>query len=316
MVDFLKPPLTPAAMVDLFISRGMVVPDRNKAEHRLHNIGYYRLKGYSYVLTEDHTTHQLAEGTTFDQVLGFYIFDRKLRLLTMDAVERIEVALKANMCTAISTATNDPFWYMKPAHFKDQNYHSEFMESCADAFADSKDTFIENFKLKHPEYTLPPFWMIQEILSFGPISKAFKNLSEDWQRAVTAEYGIHRDVLASWFQAIHIVRNICAHHSQLWTRAMPKLLRITNGKRGKAFEKVDTSGFASRALVFVILLETIAPGSHWRKLFLKLLADFPQVDHRWLGFNDDPAKIFEMACPTPVQQEPALLAALEPRAAA
>lgn len=37
----------------------------------------------------------LRAGTTFDEVLGLYIFDRKLRLIVLDALERVEVAVRA-----------------------------------------------------------------------------------------------------------------------------------------------------------------------------------------------------------------------------
>ncbi|RZM22007.1 MAG: hypothetical protein EOO88_30780 [Pedobacter sp.] len=300
MVSFTKPPLSPSEMVDLFIKRGMIVPDRGKAERCLKDIGYYRLKGYARVVCEDQVTHHLVAGTTFDDVLRFYTFDRKLRLLTMDAVERIEVALKANMYTLMGDDTKDPFWYINPFYFQNKERHDEFMESCIKAFEKSEDDFIVNFKRKHPEHSLPPCWMMFEILTLGPISKAYKNLTQENQNKVTAGYSVHRSILESWFQAIHIVRNICAHHSPLYNRMMPRHNVIIKGPRGRAFKKVDNVSFASRALIMVILLEIIAPGSEWRMKLLDLFAKFPQIDLIDLGFNEDPASLFNLACPPQV----------------
>nr|NQU90751.1 Abi family protein [Bacteroidota bacterium] len=39
------------------------------------------------------TSHTFFPGITFDRVLKTYLFDRKLRLLVFDAIERIEIAL-------------------------------------------------------------------------------------------------------------------------------------------------------------------------------------------------------------------------------
>jgi abortive infection bacteriophage resistance protein len=40
-------------------------------------------------------SHRFLDGMSFDDVLDLYVFDRKLRLAVMDAVERIEVAFRA-----------------------------------------------------------------------------------------------------------------------------------------------------------------------------------------------------------------------------
>ncbi|WP_338031443.1 Abi family protein [Ensifer aridi] len=38
--------------------------------------------------------HKFKDGTSFDDVLALYAFDRRLRLHVMDAIERIEVSLR------------------------------------------------------------------------------------------------------------------------------------------------------------------------------------------------------------------------------
>ncbi len=46
--------------------------------------------------------HQFQAGTTFDQVLAIYTFDRQLRLLVMEAMERIETAIRSLWAHALS----------------------------------------------------------------------------------------------------------------------------------------------------------------------------------------------------------------------
>ena len=43
---YCKPTLGLDAQIDLLISRGLEIPDRDKARHYLRFIGYYRLSGY------------------------------------------------------------------------------------------------------------------------------------------------------------------------------------------------------------------------------------------------------------------------------
>ncbi|WP_269457399.1 Abi family protein [Brevibacterium sandarakinum] len=44
---------------------------------------------------EPATFQFFREGTSFDDVLDLYVFDRALRLLVMHALERVEVAVRA-----------------------------------------------------------------------------------------------------------------------------------------------------------------------------------------------------------------------------
>ena len=62
-------------------------------------VGYYRLSGYLYayrVLPEGSQVRldTFRESTTFDQVIALYDFDRRLKLLMLDALERIEIAVR------------------------------------------------------------------------------------------------------------------------------------------------------------------------------------------------------------------------------
>lgn len=68
------------------------------------------------------------EGTAFDDVLDLYVFDRALRLLVMDALERVEVAVRAAMTDHMSATYADPHWYVDARHFGDRGKHSGLLQ--------------------------------------------------------------------------------------------------------------------------------------------------------------------------------------------
>ena len=79
-------------LVDLLESRGLQICDRNKAIQYLDNIGYYRLSAYMYPLLKmPKTAHLYKEGSTFKKVMMLYRFDKKLRLLRFNEIEKIEM---------------------------------------------------------------------------------------------------------------------------------------------------------------------------------------------------------------------------------
>src|SRR5258707_1149820 len=95
---FNKPALTVDQQINLLIKRGMKILDRNFAQQNLSHINYYRLRAYWLPFEIQPTTteaHEFRPGTTLEHVIALYTFDRELRLLLLDAIERIEISLRA-----------------------------------------------------------------------------------------------------------------------------------------------------------------------------------------------------------------------------
>ena len=94
---FTKQAISIDDQVSLLKRRGLQITDEAKVRSCLVHIGYYRLSAYELPFQRgDHTDghHQFLPNTNFDHILDLYTFDRKLRLLVMDAMERIEIAIK------------------------------------------------------------------------------------------------------------------------------------------------------------------------------------------------------------------------------
>jgi len=110
-----KPALNEKEQLELLLSRGLVVSNHQRARHYLQFIGYYRLSGYA-LFYQDRHSHNFYPNTNFDDILNLYIFDRELRLLVMDAVERIEVAIRACISNSLSLK-HGSHWFLKPELF-------------------------------------------------------------------------------------------------------------------------------------------------------------------------------------------------------
>ena len=91
LIPFTKRFESSVNLVNLLESRGLQICDRNKAIQYLDNIGYYRLSAYMYPLLKmPKTAHLYKEGSTFEKVMMLYRFDKKLRLLMFNEIEKIE----------------------------------------------------------------------------------------------------------------------------------------------------------------------------------------------------------------------------------
>lgn len=95
-----KPATSLREQIELLEKRGMSIPDRKRAAHYLRHIGYYRLSAYWLPFEKPapraaERSHEFIAGTEFEHVLTRYVFDRKLRILLLEALERIEVSIRA-----------------------------------------------------------------------------------------------------------------------------------------------------------------------------------------------------------------------------
>jgi abortive infection bacteriophage resistance protein len=218
--------------IALLRQRGMTIADDNRASHYINFIGYYRLSGYFRCLRQSGVSEDFRRGVTFDHVLDLYVFDRKLRVLLADALERIEVAVKSSLSNAGALA-DGPFWMCNPANF-DHGLHarvlSEIKEVTAPNGGKSHHAFIMHFSNFYSD-PFPPCWMIVEALSFGAISRIYKITKGNIRRPTAEAFKIQQDILESWLHSLVFVRNLCAHSCRVWNRVFtiqPKIPKCYN----------------------------------------------------------------------------------------
>lgn len=90
----------------------------HKVENYLMNIGYYRLSAYIYPFYKSPKSNLvLKEETTFEQVLTLYCFDKKLRILLFNEIEKIEVAIRSVLANIGCQELNDRYWIIKSEYF-------------------------------------------------------------------------------------------------------------------------------------------------------------------------------------------------------
>lgn len=115
--SYSKPALSYQEQLDLLKSRGLVVEDEKKAIHLLAHLSYYRFSAYLYPLLEfPKKDHKFKSDATFDQAFMMYCFDRELKRLVFNELEKIEVSFRAQITHKYAHDEN-PFWYTDPNLF-------------------------------------------------------------------------------------------------------------------------------------------------------------------------------------------------------
>lgn len=270
---FGKPATTYAQQVATLQMRGMVVENPSAAQFYLQHLNYYRLGAYWLPFESDHATHALKPGTTFEDVLNLYTFDRELRLLVLDAIERVEVSVRSQ-------------WAYQIAHFHGAHGHLDAalafkkhlweknLASLTKEVDRSDEAFINHLKSTYDE-ALPPVWAVCEVMSLGLLSRWYNGLKPmPTRRAISAVYGVDEKVLESWLRHLSLVRNTCAHHSRLWNREFTITPVLPRSKpAGLTAQCVANSRKLYNTLVILLhSMDVIAPKHHWRRRVKDLIA--------------------------------------------
>jgi abortive infection bacteriophage resistance protein len=93
-MKYMKPALTYEQQVSLLKSRGLQILSDEQALHWLERIGYYRFSAY-FIPFKEHGKDKFLPNVTFQMVLDLYQFDARLRLLAMQAIDMVEVSVRA-----------------------------------------------------------------------------------------------------------------------------------------------------------------------------------------------------------------------------
>lgn len=289
-MKYTKPALTLEQQADQLLDRGLLA-DRDVLIARLSEVNYYRLSAYWYSFRKN-DEDGLQDGTDIDIVWDRYVFDRQLRLLVMDAVERIEISVKTR-ATNLFALRYGPFGYMDRANYDaiPVDAHRTLLDNIRREMGRSREVFVQHYLEKYTSETDLPLWMAVEIMSFGAILTFFRNLDQYLKRDIAQIYGLRAKVLESWLLTLNYIRNLCAHHGRLWNRVLPVSLVIPDAKNGPEFHiPVPVAGNRVFGMLTILryMLAKVAPQSHWQERFEHLITvKHPSIPIDQMGFPNN-----------------------------
>lgn len=291
-----KIPISLDNQIQRLLALGLIISDEQKAKSFLSRFGYYRFKGYAIAFRQARSPNNpFHPNTSFEDVTALITFDRDLRLLTMEAIELIEIAVRTKINETLALNHSDAFWYFNPIHFKESSIggfdHSEMLAKCQEEFSRSKELFANEFRRKYPQILHPPGWILIEVCSFGMWSKIYKNLKNSIDRNyISTFFGTPPQIFQQWLHALATLRNCCAHHSRIWNTKFgvkPIILNrykaIPVGSNHPFLASADR--FSSMAMMLQHLISEIYPGYGWGEKLINLLHPLPPYRHFNMGFT-------------------------------
>ena len=268
--------------------RGLQVSNDKEACEILSAISYFRLACYFRPMEIDRQTHRFRPDATLDQVLELYKFDTNLRDVVFSATRQIEVALRARINYHFSR-NHTPFWFTQVDMATDGHLFVENLNGVDRELHRTKEDFIKEHYERYDKPAFPPAWKTLETLSFGTLSKLYKNfVVKGEKKAVAEDFGLpQHEFLISWLESLTVLRNLCAHHARIWNRRYalkPRMPKTLSGHKWLTIFSFPPDKIYPQLCCIAYLLNAIDPHNAFANNIQKLMIDYPSIDATALGF--------------------------------
>lgn len=321
MKPFAKPAVDVPGQLALLKQRGLVIQDEQRALCFLEVVSFFRLTPYMrpFQLSDD-ADHGFKPGTSLRALTRLYDFDRRLRLLVIDAIERIEVAVRAAISNHMGPAYG-AHWYLNQQLFHGSYRHQELLDAIrtkqSKARQDhqreclridnskssderkqklkelrAKESYARHYALTYNAPDLMPAWAAMEEITLGDLSHLYKGLARDADRkAVARRLNLPGPLLQSWLHTLTTIRNICAHHARLWNRELgirPELPKTITFLWPKHLQQPGQHARVfTVACILNLLMRQVSPHTSWDKRLHDLHNEFPEINLQAMGFPTD-----------------------------
>ncbi|SDZ88569.1 Abortive infection bacteriophage resistance protein [Lachnospiraceae bacterium NK3A20] len=215
-------------MLALLDSRGIDLSnpdDCGRAKKYLQRCGYYNLiNGYKELFLERDACGRLVDpekyvkGATVDQIYALYAFDRQLRRNVLENILIIETNIK-NLIAYTFSKNHGHKNYLIYSNFdtsqKDGGQKiaaliSDIHKQIANRSGDPSISHYLN------DYGYIPLWVLNNILTFGTVSKFYSLMLPQERAEVAKVFGIRDNELTNILSLLSQARNFCAHSNRLY----------------------------------------------------------------------------------------------------
>ncbi len=282
--------------IEILRSRGMGVDDAEEAKHFLQRVGYYRLSGYWYPFRKfdgeaEIRADDFLEGSCFSDIIALYTFDRRLKLLALDAIERIELAIQAEIAHLLGE--RDPF-----AHENSNELHGNFSRVGRNGGLSGHQKWLIDYKklvdrtrrksfVKHNinKYRRLPIWVAIEVFDFGAMSKLYAGMKYQDKLYIESQFGLCEGKhFETWLRSFNFIRNTAAHHGRLWNCNVLERANIPYVKRN--LHQLNNARTFLYFCMIQSVLNVVSPNADWGRKFIELLGTFPNVKNGAIKIED------------------------------
>ncbi len=217
-----KPFLTYEQQVDnLITKKNLRIDDRAWAISKLKSVSYYSLiDGYKNLFYNS-MTRKYEEGTSLQDIIALYDFDKNLRTLIFENICSIEQKIRSlisyHFCETYSEKQID---YLNPNNYNNIKKNSNSINKLLKILSNEANVNTEHaYVVYHRNtYGRVPLWVVLNTLTFGQISKMYTLFTTSVQSKISKHFtNVSEKELSQYLKILTHFRNLCAHNERLFS---------------------------------------------------------------------------------------------------
>lgn len=209
-------------LISLLVSRGVDISTgeaKRFAKTRLQHEGYYNLiNGYKKLFLINPQNDEYKSGTTVNEMYALFVFDQRLREIFLRYILEVERNIKCLIAYEFPQKYgHDNYLLYKNFDLCKKDSHKNIISMLSDIqhqiAARGSDPSIRHYL---DIYGYIPLWVLNNILSFGQISKFYFNMKQADRQSISRTFKIMDHELETLLKYLTAIRNCCAHNNRLY----------------------------------------------------------------------------------------------------
>lgn len=218
-----KPFLTLDDQLALLRRRGLAVSSPDEAMATLHRLNYYRVSGYGreFQLAPSQGGDDFRAGASLERIVELMELDARLRHLLVEALAEIEIGVRSRFAYESGSEYGPRAFFLEPSSYLDITpdlpHHIAKLER---ELMRPQLRTVARYR-RGDDLSAVPVWVAIEVVTFGALAKTLWYLENPAPTQRTADaLGVPRVGFSSSVHSFAVLRNVCAHHGQLWHRPL------------------------------------------------------------------------------------------------
>ncbi len=276
--------------IALLKSRGLSIPNEEKAAAFLTRNNYYRVSGYSLTLR----SHDVFfPSTTFQNIIDIYEFDHIFRHILLKYIEIIEVTVKS-IYSYEFTKLHGPTGYRISTYFSNLREYVRIIDKAEEQKErrHSHEAYLKHFIDDLNQDV--PLWAYVELLTISDISCLYSISEENIKAAVASTLGLNHtrgpELVGKFMHSMTIIRNLCAHGSRIYNRLFEQKPSLNRREFRLLRDLPDGTKDNSHLFGFILIMKKLLKPNEFSSMkneIVKLKNKYPFVDMKHYGFCDN-----------------------------
>ena len=268
--------------IDILKKRGLIFFDEVKAKNILLRENYFFISGYRHFF--EASKDKFIKGTTFEELYGIFIFDRKLRNIFFKNLLVIENNVKSIMSYELSQiyGANDKE-YLLP-----RNYSNDPMQ--VRQVHDVLNKMNRQIRINGSTHTATyhyinnygyvPLWILVKVISFGLMAEYYDILKDADKNRISDVYKIDSVTFSTYLHILSNYRNVCAHEDILYEHKVQRVIPDNKYHEFLNIEKKDDEYIYGKDDLFavIIIFKQLLSKDEFKEMFNEISYEFDMLD--------------------------------------